>query len=209
MGIATSVARIAALAASRMLTAAMMPLYFSILTAPSVSLVVISRPDCLGTSFRLGGGAASLRSRCGGACDLVSDRARRMAVVARVLVVVRCQPFANFHDGEHAAHLNWSELAEARHHRQRVLGQRHFHCAYIGHARASHGHVVGYQLADLARQIALVDADEVLDVVTHRVHGVMSLVAVECPVAWVVGQHVEGPDRANRDVDGALRPLRA
>jgi len=68
---------------------------------------------------------------------------------------------------------------------------------------------VGHELADLGRYIALVYADEVLDVVAHSVHGVVRFMAVERPVARIVGEHVEGPNRADRDVDGALRPLRA
>src|SRR5262245_65171266 len=132
-----------------------------------------------------------------------------MLVVARVLVIVRCQPFAYLHDGEHAAHLDRPELAEARHHRQLVVGHRHFHLAHHRHPLGAHRHVIGDELANMSGEVALLYADEVPDIVTHRVHGVMRLVTVERPVARVVGNHVEGPDRADRDVDGALRPFGA
>src|SRR6516162_437989 len=131
-----------------------------------------------------------------------------MLVVARVLVIVRCQAFAYLHDREHATHLDRPELAEARHHRQRVVGHRHFHLAHHRHSLRAHRHVVGDELTDLPGEVALLYADEVPDIVTHRVHGVVRLVTVERPVARVVGNHVEGPDHADRDIDGAFRPLR-
>src|SRR5215207_7863861 len=61
-----------------------------------------------------------LRQRIAG--PLVGDRALRMLVPTRVLVVVLSEPRSHLHDGEHAAHLDRPKLRVARHHRKRVLG---------------------------------------------------------------------------------------
>ena len=41
------------------------------------------------------------------------------------------------------------------------------------------------------RQVALVDADQGRHVVSHCVHRVVGLVAVECPVAFLVGDKLD------------------
>src|SRR5262249_34898047 len=160
-GIAICVARIAGVAVSKRPTAATRPVSFGMATS-SMSLVVASRLDCLGPGIGLGGGAVSAGRWGGCGFDLVRDRALRVLVVARILVIVGRKAFADLHQRKHAAHLDGPELPEARHHRQGVLRQRHFHSTHLSHARAPHRHVVGHELADLSRHIALVDADEVL-----------------------------------------------
>ena len=55
----------------------------------------------------------------------------------------------------------------------------------------------------------LVDADHRGDVVPHRVHRVVRLVAVERPVARLVGDEVDLPHLAHRDIDGDFGPARA
>ena len=52
-------------------------------------------------------------------------------------------------------------------------------------------------------------ADEVLHVVAHGVHGVVRLVAVDRPVAGLVGDELEGAHLPDRHVDRDLRPARA
>ena len=84
-----------------------------------------------------------------------------------------------------------AERPAAAHHRQRVVGQRHFHLAHVGHAALAHHHVVGHELDDLLGDAAVIDADHGRDVVSHRVHDVVRLVAMERPVAGVVGDELE------------------
>src|ERR1700693_1186916 len=52
--------------------------------------------------------------------DFIRQGARRVLIGARIAVVIAAEPFPDFHDREHAAHLDRPELAEARHHRQRI-----------------------------------------------------------------------------------------
>ncbi len=60
-----------------------------------------------------------------------------------------------------------------------------------------------------ALRVTLPHADEVLHLMSHGVHGVMRLVAMEGPVSRRVGDEFDGADRAYRHVDRRLRPLRA
>src|SRR5262245_11564468 len=46
------------------------------------------------------------------------DGAWRVLIPAWIAVVVRRKVLPDLHDGEHAAHFNWAELAETGHHRQ-------------------------------------------------------------------------------------------
>ena len=101
-----------------------------------------------------------------------------------------------------------AERALAGHHRQRVVGQRHLHLAHVGHAALAHHHVVGHELADLFGDAAVVDADHGRHVVAHRVHRVVRLVAVERPVARLVGDELERAHLAHRDVGRHFRPAR-
>src|SRR2546430_8220333 len=118
---AICVAKIAAVAVSKRPTTATRPVSFSMATS-SMSLVVASGLDCLGPGIGLDGGAVSAGRRRGRIRAFVCDPALRGPIVARVLVIVRSQPLAGLHDSEHAPHLDWPELAEARHHPPRVLG---------------------------------------------------------------------------------------
>src|SRR6185295_13332776 len=49
----------------------------------------------------------------------------------------------------------------------------------------------------------------VRNIVAHRVHRVMRLVAVKCPVAFDVRDELDGACRADGDIDGGLGSLRA
>src|SRR5262249_43864880 len=140
----------------------------------------------------------------------IGNGAVGMPVPAGVLVVVRLQSLAHLHDRKHAAHLHRAELPEAGHHWQRVIGRWHFHCTHLRHPARTHRHVTTADYArDLLAHLLEVDADIGFHVVAHRVHGVVGLVAVERPVAWHIGHEVVSTDRANRYVDGGLRPSRA
>ena len=141
--------------------------------------------------------------------DFVCDGAGWILVRARVLVIARRQAFADLHRGEHAAHLDCSELAETRHHRQRVVGKWHLHLAHHRHAVGAHRHRVRRHLLDGLRQHDGRNADEVNHVVAHRIHGVVRLVAVKRPVAGHIGEDIEHAHRSHRHVDSRFRPLRA
>jgi hypothetical protein len=66
--------------------------------------------------------------------DQPRDRAFGIFVGAGVFVIAARKPLAHLEHREHAAHLDRPELREAGHHRQGVVGQRHFHLAHVGHA---------------------------------------------------------------------------
>ena len=46
-------------------------------------------------------------------------------------------------------------------------------------------------------------------IVPHRIHGVMSLVAVKCPIAFFVCQKLDLPHLAHRNIGGDLGPARS
>src|SRR5262245_49925157 len=72
-----------------------------------MSLMVASRLDCLGPgALGWGGRAVSLRRGRGRVRDFVRDRALRVLVLARILVIVSRKAFADLHQREHAAHLD-------------------------------------------------------------------------------------------------------
>ncbi len=56
--------------------------------------------------------------------------------------------------------------------------------------------------------LLLVDPDECRDLVTHGIHGVMRLVAMDRPVADVLRVELVGAHRTDRDVDADLGPAR-
>jgi hypothetical protein len=127
----------------------------------------------------------------------------RVAVVAALLVL------AHLHNAEHAAHADSAERPGARHHGGGVVGQRHLHLGHVLHAALAHHHVVGDQLGDLLGHAAVVHADHGRHVVAHRVHRVVALVAVEGPVALLVGEEVHLPHLPHRDVGRHLVLARA
>ena len=43
---------------------------------------------------------------------------------------------------------NWTELSDPCHHRQRVVGHRHFHGTHLAHARRAHRGIIRHNLAD-------------------------------------------------------------
>src|SRR5450432_4106762 len=65
---------------------------------------------------------------------LIGDGALRMSIGTWIAVVAGSQALAHLHHREHAAHLKRTELAEAGHHRQGVVGERHLHAPHLGHA---------------------------------------------------------------------------
>ncbi len=132
----------------------------------------------------------------------------RAVVPAGIAVIVCRDPLADLHDREHAAHLDRAVLAPAVHHRRRVVGDRHFHLAHVGHAGGAHRHVLGLKPADLLRHFCLVGADEGGDLVAHGIHRVVRLVAMDRPVAQMLRLEVEGAHRPHGDVDGDLGPGR-
>ena len=81
------------------------------------------------------------------------------------------------------------------------------HRRVLVHPGLTHGHVFGQQGSDLAIHTLLLHADHQRDVVAHRVHRVVPLVAVDRPVAGV-GDELDVARLARADVDGGLRPLR-
>mmetsp|Transcript_5442 Transcript_5442/g.20833 ORF Transcript_5442/g.20833 Transcript_5442/m.20833 type:complete len:566 (-) Transcript_5442:6566-8263(-) len=153
----------------------------------------------------LGLEARRLGQRAG---PLVGNRAGRVLEPARVLVVARFLVLADLDHGEHAPHLDRAEGAVAGHHRRRVVGQRHRHLGHVGHAALGHHHVVRYQLRDLLDDLTMVHADHRRHVVPHRVHRVMTLMAVEGPVAFLVGQELDLAHLTHGHVGGHLVPAR-
>src|SRR5450830_1274743 len=143
-----------------------------------------------------------------GDVDGIGDRAGRCFVPAGIAVIVARQVLAHLHDAEHASHFQRSVRAAAAHHRQRVVGQWHFHLAH-GTAFITHHHVVGYEPVDLLRQIALVDADHGRHVVAHSVHGVVRLVAMQRPVAFFGGIELDGAHLADGDIGTDFWPARS
>src|SRR5258708_40026773 len=140
--------------------------------------------------------------------DLVGDRALRKLVGTGVLVIVARKPFAYLHDGEHPTHFDRTELSRAAHHHQRVFGHRPLHFAHVPTGQP-HCHRIRRKLADRLGEILLRNADKVLNVVAHRIHGVRRLIAMKCPVSRIVRCEVEGTDCAHGYISGHFRPLRA
>ena len=77
-----------------------------------------------------------------------------------------------------------------------------------GHAGRPHCHVVGYDLARLD-EFAFWHAYKIVHAVAHGVHGVMTLVAVERPVAGSISDDIEDADGTDRNISCRLRTLRA
>ena len=149
-----------------------------------------------------------LRQRAG---PFVGRRARRVPEPARIAVVAAASG-----PRRTLSMLNMPPISTepngpcAGHHRQRVVGQRHLHLGHVGHAALAHHHVVGNELGDLPRHAAVVDADHRRHVVAHRVHRVVALVAVEGPVALLVGDELElrasGRPRCRSSPRASARP---
>ena len=132
-----------------------------------------------------------------GGIDLIGDGAGRMLVPARDPGSrQRASPsrtFTTVNMPPISIGPNWPE---AGHHRQRVVGQRHLHFAHHRPCRRCPSPWRPAPRCSTALASALLrDADEVLHVVAHGVHGVVRLVAVKRPVARSVGDEVE---RAHR-----------
>ena len=124
-------------------------------------------------------------------------------------VVVVGEVSADFDDGEHAAHADGAEWAIAAHHGDGVFGAGHVHGFHFAHAFGAHRHVgVGGEGVYFLGEAGLIDADHVGDVVTHGVHGVVGFVAVESPIAGVVGDELNVAGGSDGDVDGVFRPAR-
>src|SRR6516225_3601716 len=142
------------------------------------------------------------------AFKFIGNRPVGVLVWTWIAVIIYGKALTYLHDSEHSAHFDRPELTEARHHRQRVVGHRHFHRAHFSHAGRPHRHVVRHDLADGFGQFFLLRANEISGVVAHGIHGVVRFMAVKGPVAGIVGNHINGADRADRHVYCRLRPLR-
>src|SRR5262245_33599816 len=150
------------------------------------------------------------RRRGAVAPPFVGDGTLGMLKPAGIAVVVGGEALAHLHDREHAAHFDRAERAEARHHRQRVVGRRHLHGPHLGHAARAHRMIVAtHDARDLSAHVVEIDADVGVEIMPHGVHGVMALVAVQSPVPRIVRLKVEGAHRTYGDVDGGFRPARA
>ncbi len=55
----------------------------------------------------------------------------------------------------------------------------------------------------------MINTDERGHIVTHGIHGVVTLVAMEGPVAFLVGEKFDLPHLADRDIGGDLVPASA
>ena len=138
-----------------------------------------------GSGFR-GAGSPSRGHFRGLTLELIGDRALQDVCTDRGRCNRRGKALADLHDREHAAHLDRPELAGARHHRQRVVGHRHFHVR-PSPCRSIPSPWRRERACRRPREIAFRNADEVLHVVTHRIHRVVGLVAMKRPVARIVG----------------------
>ena len=135
--------------------------------------------------------------------------ARRMLEPARIAVITCGLILAYLEDGEHAAHLHRTEGTFAGHHRHGVIRQRHLHLGHIGHAALAHHHVIGDQLGDAPGHVTVVHPHQGRHIVAHGVHGVMALVAMQGPVALLVGDKLQLAHLPHRHIGSHLRPARA
>src|SRR5450830_1292139 len=172
------------------------------------SMWVWTTYDCDGVVVGLEFAVRRSRSRRCSAAPFIGDRARWRAVPAGIAVVVARQVLAHLDHAEHTAHFQRTVGAGAAHHRQGVVGQRHFHLAH-GTAFVAHHHVVGNQLRDFPGEVALIDADHGRHVVAHGVHGVVRLVAMQRPVAFFSGVEFDGAHLADGDVGADFGPARS
>ncbi len=135
--------------------------------------------------------------------------AGRHAVPAGVAVVAVGEVVAHFEHAEHAAHFHRAVRAATGHHGQGVVGQGHVHLGHFGHALAAHGHVIGQQLLQRGGEVVLLHADHRRHAVAHGIHGVVRFVAVEGPVARVVGDELDGAHLPHGNVHRHFGPARA
>src|SRR5690606_22270073 len=87
-----------------------------------------------------------------------------------------------------------------------VLRNLHLHLAHIGHAGCTHGHVFRADFPDFLRDGFLIDADKSRDIMSHGIHRVVRLVAMDRPVSKVFRVELVGTHRAYGDVDADLWP---
>src|SRR5215467_2113089 len=98
------------------------------------------------------------RSWAGSESDLDLVRSRALGNLVRPRIAVALQAFADLEHGEHAAHLERTELSVARHHGDPVLGPAHAHLGHLAHAGRAHAHVARKESVNLLLDAALVDA---------------------------------------------------
>src|SRR5262249_14572825 len=84
-------------------------------------------------------------------------------------------------------------------HGDAVAGHGHLHGGHVALAVLAHGGVAGDQLADPLVEVALLDPDHVGEAVAHLVHHVVGHVAVQGPVARLIGHELDGPGAPRRD----------
>ena len=102
---------------------------------------------------------------------------------------------AHLEHREHPAHLDRAERARAGHHRQRVPAGGP--CPSCRPSRARPSPCSRAHAAESSRSTPLgLHADHVRQIVAHRVHRVVRLVAVKRPVAGVVGDELDVARRA-------------
>ena len=129
-----------------------------------------------------------------------------MPVPAGIAVIAGLLIRPDLDGGKHAAHFDGAEWAVAAHHRQRVFRQRHLHRAHVCHALASHRHVIRDDAHDFLGDLALVDTDHRRYIVPHRIHRVVPLVAMECPVARLRRIELDGAHLPDGNVCRHFRP---
>src|SRR5574343_795089 len=186
----------------------------------SGSVVLMATAGFAHLHFRWGGrfldtwhGLPAFRLEAGGFGQwpgvFVRHRALRVLEPPRIAVVTRLLVTTYLKHPEHAAHLDRSERALAGHHGRGVVRNGHFHLGHVGHATLAHHHVVRNQGINLLGDPTMINSDERGHVVANGIHGVVALVAVEGPVAFLVGEKFDLPHLADRDIGGDLVPASA
>lgn len=108
----------------------------------------------------------------------------------------------DFHHAEHSTHLDRAEWSITGHHGNGVVRDGHFHFSHISHSTFAHYHVVRDEFGNFSGQFSMINPDERRNVMAHRVHRMVTFVAMYCPIAWLVGYKLDLSHLADRDICG-------
>ena len=116
--------------------------------------------------------------------------------------------FPDFKNGEHAAHADGAKRPISAHHGEGICRALHIHFCHFMHSVLAHRHIFRKLFTDFVYNIVLIHPEHILVFMPHRIHGMMTAVAMQSPVSGFISNKLDISCLTGKNNNGCFWILR-